>query len=58
MICGSLPTCKQINQLMEIEQRNEKRYKDYFLDKYERSANEGMCLCCGEKDSKTLICRV
>jgi hypothetical protein len=36
--------------LIEVEQRNEKRYKDLFLEKYRKSANEGMCPCCGEEE--------
>jgi hypothetical protein len=50
MIHGSLPTCEKINQLIEVEQRNEKRYKDYFLDKYRKSIDKGMCPCCGEEE--------
>jgi hypothetical protein len=50
MIHGSLPTCAKINRLIEVEQRNKKRYKDYFLDKYGKSANEGMCSCCRKEE--------
>jgi hypothetical protein len=49
MIHGLLPTCEKITRLIEVEQRNEKRYKDYFLDKYGKSANKGMCPCCEEE---------
>jgi hypothetical protein len=49
MIHGSLSICKKINQLIEVEQRNEKRYKDYFLDKYRKSANKGICLYCSKE---------
>jgi hypothetical protein len=47
---GHYQLVKKINRLIEVEQRNEKRYKDYFLDKYRKSANEGMCPCCGEEE--------
>jgi hypothetical protein len=50
IIHGSLLTYEKINRLIEVEQRNEKRYKDYFLDKYGKSANEEMCLYCGEEE--------
>ena len=49
MIRGSLPTCKNINRLIEVKQRNERRYKDYFLDKYGKSANKGLCPYCREE---------
>jgi hypothetical protein len=50
MIHESLPICEKINRLIEVKQRNEKRYKDYFLDKYRKSANEGMCPCYEEEE--------
>jgi hypothetical protein len=36
--------------LVEVEQRNEKRYKDYFLDNYEKSTNEEIYPYCRQKE--------
>jgi hypothetical protein len=55
IIHGSLSTCEKINQLIEVKQRNEKRYKDYFLDKYGKFANEGIIRNKGREGERQLL---
>ena len=50
MIHGALPTYEKINRLIIAEQHNSNGKSNYYTNKYEKSANDGMCPCCREQE--------
>src|SRR5271163_2111607 len=45
MLHDTLPTCKKIDRLVQIEKSNG-RSSTFYKDKYERHTNKELCPCC------------